>query len=165
MMLLFVPTACSMSTACPRAPPWGGGEHPTLEPRLNQIFVPLLSVIDAPRDFYIVPQDSSATRLRPQDVDRLAAEDARLQEYLKNLASTFGDARVSTEVTNELLEDSAFNLASELAQDFATEFARLEGASPVEAVAASVPEVSEEARGATDGLRARHARRARWPGL
>jgi HK97 family phage major capsid protein/HK97 family phage prohead protease len=38
------------------------------------------------------------------------------------------EARVSTEVTNALLEDSAFNLASELAQDFAEEFARLEGA-------------------------------------
>ena len=38
------------------------------------------------------------------------------------------EARVTSEVTNQLLEDSAFDLAAELARDFAEEFARLEGA-------------------------------------
>jgi HK97 family phage major capsid protein/HK97 family phage prohead protease len=36
------------------------------------------------------------------------------------------EARVSVEVTNQLLEDSAFDLAAELGRDFAEEFARLE---------------------------------------
>jgi HK97 family phage major capsid protein len=36
------------------------------------------------------------------------------------------EARVSVEVTNALLEDAAFDLGAELAQDFAEEFARLE---------------------------------------
>ena len=38
------------------------------------------------------------------------------------------ECRVSVEVTNQLLEDAAFNLASELSADFAEEFGRLEGA-------------------------------------
>src|SRR5690554_821102 len=38
------------------------------------------------------------------------------------------EARVFVDVSNQLLEDSAFDLASELAQDFAEEFGRLEGA-------------------------------------
>jgi HK97 family phage major capsid protein len=38
------------------------------------------------------------------------------------------EARVTSEVTNQLLEDSAFNLDAELAFDLAQEFARLEGA-------------------------------------
>ena len=37
------------------------------------------------------------------------------------------EARVTTEISNQLLEDSAFDLAAELARDFAEEFARLEG--------------------------------------
>jgi HK97 family phage major capsid protein len=36
------------------------------------------------------------------------------------------EARVSVEVTNQLIEDSAFDLAAELARDFAEEFGRLE---------------------------------------
>jgi HK97 family phage major capsid protein/HK97 family phage prohead protease len=36
------------------------------------------------------------------------------------------EARVSVEVTNQLLEDSAFDLSAELSRDFAEEFARLE---------------------------------------
>jgi HK97 family phage major capsid protein len=36
-------------------------------------------------------------------------------------------ARVSVEISNQLLEDSAFNLQAELAQDIGIEFARLEG--------------------------------------
>jgi HK97 family phage major capsid protein len=50
------------------------------------------------------------------------------------------EARVSTEITNELLEDSAFNLASELAQDFAEEFARLEGLAFVSGNGTTAPE-------------------------
>lgn len=38
------------------------------------------------------------------------------------------EARVFVDVSNQLLEDSAFDLASELARDFAEEFGRLEGA-------------------------------------
>jgi HK97 family phage major capsid protein len=37
------------------------------------------------------------------------------------------EARVTSEVSNQLLEDSAFDLAAELARDMALEFARLEG--------------------------------------
>jgi nucleotide-binding universal stress UspA family protein len=60
--------------------------------------VTLLSVIDPPRDFYITPQDSSATRLRPKDIDHLAAEEKRLEEYLQNVASSFDGTRVSIDV-------------------------------------------------------------------
>ena len=50
------------------------------------------------------------------------------------------EARVSTEVTNQLLEDSAFDLAAELARDFAEEFARLEGAAFVSGNGTTQPE-------------------------
>jgi HK97 family phage major capsid protein len=50
------------------------------------------------------------------------------------------EARVSVEVTNQLLEDAAFNLASELSADFAEEFGRLEGAAFVEGNGTSEPE-------------------------
>ena len=50
------------------------------------------------------------------------------------------EARVSTEVTNQLLEDSAFDLAAELARDFGEEFARLEGAAFVNGNGTTQPE-------------------------
>jgi nucleotide-binding universal stress UspA family protein len=60
--------------------------------------VTLVSVIDPPRDFYIAPQDSSSTRLRPKDVEHLADEEIRLQNYLDQVATTFEGVRVSTDV-------------------------------------------------------------------
>ncbi len=60
--------------------------------------ITLVSVIDPPRDFFIVPQDSSATRLRPKDVDHLAEEEKRLQEYLDRIKTTFEHIRVSTDI-------------------------------------------------------------------
>jgi HK97 family phage major capsid protein/HK97 family phage prohead protease len=50
------------------------------------------------------------------------------------------EARVSVEVTNQLLEDAAFNLASELSADFAEEFGRLEGEAFVKGNGTSEPE-------------------------
>ena len=50
------------------------------------------------------------------------------------------EARVSTEVTNELLEDAAFNLSAELAADFAEEFGRLEGEAFVSGNGTTEPE-------------------------
>ncbi|TVR75959.1 MAG: universal stress protein [Sphaerobacteraceae bacterium] len=60
--------------------------------------VTLVSVIDPPRDFYISPQDSSSTRLRPKDIDHLAKEEQRLDYYLKNVATSFERTRVSTDI-------------------------------------------------------------------
>lgn len=50
------------------------------------------------------------------------------------------EARVHVDVSNQLLEDSAFNLAAELAQDFAEEFGRLEGAAFVAGTGSGQPE-------------------------
>jgi HK97 family phage major capsid protein len=50
------------------------------------------------------------------------------------------EARVSVEVTNQLLEDAAFNLASELSADFSEEFGRLEGEAFVNGNGTSEPE-------------------------
>jgi HK97 family phage major capsid protein len=50
------------------------------------------------------------------------------------------EARVSVEVSNQLLEDSAFDLAAELARDFAEEFARLEGEAFVRGNGTTQPE-------------------------
>jgi HK97 family phage major capsid protein/HK97 family phage prohead protease len=50
------------------------------------------------------------------------------------------EARVSVEVTNQLLEDSAFDLGAELARDFAEEFARLESVAFVMGNGTSEPE-------------------------
>ena len=50
------------------------------------------------------------------------------------------EARVTTEVSNQLLEDSAFNLAAELARDFAEEFARLESVAFVSGNGTTEPE-------------------------
>lgn len=71
--------------------------------------VTLVSVIDPPRDFYITPQDSSLTRLRPKDIDHLASEEKRLTTYLANVATSFEGDRVSTDVrlgqaASEILE-------------------------------------------------------------
>jgi nucleotide-binding universal stress UspA family protein len=60
--------------------------------------VTLMSVIDPPRDFYIVPQDSSATRLRPKDIEHLAEEECRLTAYLEGVKTTFDTDRVHVEV-------------------------------------------------------------------
>ena len=60
--------------------------------------VTLVSVIDPPRDFYFVPQDASGTRLRPKDVEHLASEELRLQEYLERVKTTFEHVRVSVDV-------------------------------------------------------------------
>ncbi len=60
--------------------------------------VTLISVIDPPRDFYISPQDSSSTRLRPKDIDHLAKEEQRLDFYLKNVATSFERTRVSIDI-------------------------------------------------------------------
>jgi HK97 family phage major capsid protein/HK97 family phage prohead protease len=48
-------------------------------------------------------------------------------------------ARVSVEVSNQLLEDSAFNLEAELARDIAIEFGRLEGLAFVKGSGAGQP--------------------------
>jgi nucleotide-binding universal stress UspA family protein len=71
--------------------------------------VTLLSVIDPPRDFYLAPQDSSATRLRPKDVEHLAEEERRLGNYLEGVKTTFDNTRVSIDVrlgdpADEILE-------------------------------------------------------------
>jgi HK97 family phage major capsid protein len=50
------------------------------------------------------------------------------------------EARVTVEVTNQLLEDSAFDLSAELARDFAEEFGRLEGAAFVSGNGTTEPE-------------------------
>jgi HK97 family phage major capsid protein/HK97 family phage prohead protease len=50
------------------------------------------------------------------------------------------EARVTVEVTNQLLEDAAFDLSAELARDFAEEFARLEGIAFVDGNGTSQPE-------------------------
>jgi HK97 family phage major capsid protein len=50
------------------------------------------------------------------------------------------EARVSVEVTNQLLEDSAFDLSAELARDFAEEFARLEAEAFVSGNGTTEPE-------------------------
>lgn len=50
------------------------------------------------------------------------------------------EARVFVDVSNQLLEDSAFDLASELARDFAEEFGRLEGAAFVSGNGTTAPE-------------------------
>lgn len=50
------------------------------------------------------------------------------------------EARVFVDVSNQLLEDSAFDLASELARDFAEEFGRLEGAAFVGGNGTTAPE-------------------------
>lgn len=50
------------------------------------------------------------------------------------------EARVHTDVSNALLEDSAFDMGSELARDFAEEFARLEGAAFVGGNGTTQPE-------------------------
>jgi HK97 family phage major capsid protein/HK97 family phage prohead protease len=50
------------------------------------------------------------------------------------------EARVSVEVSNQLLEDSAFNLAAELSRDLAEEFARLEGVAFVSGNGTTAPE-------------------------
>jgi nucleotide-binding universal stress UspA family protein len=60
--------------------------------------VTLMSVIDPPRDFYIVPQGASTTRLRPRDVDHLAEEERRLTSYLEGVKTTFEGERVHVEV-------------------------------------------------------------------
>jgi nucleotide-binding universal stress UspA family protein len=60
--------------------------------------VTLVSVMDPPRDFYIAPQGPSHTRLRPKDVDHLASEEKRLQEYLNNIKTSFDGIRVSTDI-------------------------------------------------------------------
>lgn len=60
--------------------------------------VTLVSVIDPPRDFYISPQGASTTRLRPKDVDHLADEERRLQEYLDRVKITFEHTQVSTDI-------------------------------------------------------------------
>jgi HK97 family phage major capsid protein/HK97 family phage prohead protease len=70
------------------------------------------------------------------------------------------EARVSVEVTNALLEDSAFDLGAELALDFAEEFGRLEGLAFVEGNGTSEPEgitasasfVTAGSGGGADGL-------------
>ncbi len=60
--------------------------------------ITLLSVIDPPRDFYIAPQDASTTRLRPKDIEHLAGEEIRIQEYLDRMKTMFEDIRVSTDI-------------------------------------------------------------------
>lgn len=49
------------------------------------------------------------------------------------------EARVTVEVTNQLLEDSAFDLGAELARDFAEEFGRLEGEAFIEGNGTTAP--------------------------
>ncbi len=60
--------------------------------------VTLVSVIDPPRDFYITARDASSSRWKPADIERLASEEKRLQEYLDGVATTFENMRVATEV-------------------------------------------------------------------
>jgi nucleotide-binding universal stress UspA family protein len=60
--------------------------------------VTLMSVIDPPRDFYIVPQGASTTRLRPKDVEHLAEEERRLTTYLEGVRTTFEGERVNVEI-------------------------------------------------------------------
>jgi len=50
------------------------------------------------------------------------------------------EARVSSEITNAMLEDAAFDMSSELAADFAEEFGRIEGAAFVGGNGTSQPE-------------------------
>jgi HK97 family phage major capsid protein/HK97 family phage prohead protease len=50
------------------------------------------------------------------------------------------EARVSVEISNQLLEDAAFNLSSELARDFAEEFGRLESAAFVDGDGVTQPD-------------------------
>jgi HK97 family phage major capsid protein len=50
------------------------------------------------------------------------------------------EARVTTEVTNALLEDAAFDIGAELARDFAEEFGRLEALAFVKGNGTSEPE-------------------------
>jgi HK97 family phage major capsid protein/HK97 family phage prohead protease len=59
--------------------------------------------------------------------------------YQQQSISIF-EARVSVEVTNQLLEDSAFDLSAELTKDFGAEFARLEGKAFVDGNGVSEPE-------------------------
>jgi HK97 family phage major capsid protein len=59
--------------------------------------------------------------------------------YAQQSISIF-EARVSVEVTNQLLEDSAFDLGAELARDFAEEFARLEGVAFVDGNGTTEPQ-------------------------
>jgi len=53
---------------------------------------------------------------------------------------TIFEARVHTDISNQLLEDAAFDMGAELARDFAEEFGRLEGAAFVNGNGTSQPE-------------------------
>jgi HK97 family phage major capsid protein len=59
-------------------------------------------------------------------VDETVQDDLSQPSYAQQ-SIEIHEARVSVEVSNHLLEDSAFDLAAELARDIAEEFGRLEG--------------------------------------
>jgi nucleotide-binding universal stress UspA family protein len=64
----------------------------------NGAGITLLSVIDPPRDFFLVSDDGSGNRLRAKDVDHLASEESRLQEYLERVKTSFDHSHVSIDV-------------------------------------------------------------------
>ena len=94
-----------------------------------------------------VVQVSGNPVLLPKRVSNLSAQwTAETQEhplsqpaYGQQSIQIF-EARVSVEITNQLLEDAAFDMAAELARDFAEEFARLEGVAFVSGSGTTQPE-------------------------
>jgi len=71
----------------------------------------------------------------PEDTQHALSEPAYGQQSI----SIF-EARVSVEVSNQLLEDAAFNLEAELARDFGEEFGRLEAAAFVKGNGTTEPQ-------------------------
>jgi nucleotide-binding universal stress UspA family protein len=76
--------------------------------------VTLVSVIDPPRDFYVVPQDASGSRLRPKDVDHLANEEIRLQKYLEGIKSSFEHVRVHIDIRLGLAPEEIIEAAGDM---------------------------------------------------
>jgi HK97 family phage major capsid protein len=72
-------------------------------------------------------------------VAETAQHDVSQPTYEQQQVGIF-EARVTVEVSNQLLEDSAFDLAQELARDLAEEFGRLEGEAFVSGDGAVEPE-------------------------
>jgi HK97 family phage major capsid protein len=93
-----------------------------------------LTEINEMRQVSRVQQVSGGPVLIPKRTENLTAawvaetveHDLSEPSYTQMQVGIF-EARVTVEVTNQLLEDSAFDLAAELSRDFAEEFGRLEG--------------------------------------
>ena len=110
------------------------GGWATVPEFMSREIVRMLTEINPMRQVARVQQVAGGPVLIPKRTANLTASwvaetvehDVSEPVYAQQSVGIF-EARVTTEVSNQLLEDSAFDLAAELARDFAEEFGRLEG--------------------------------------